>query len=202
MKKIKRCSNYVILNLIIISLLLINSFDNPVFAGKEASLKIGDYFPNIPLNINLSKEDIKYLGLTGKKEHYLKNIHTGFLLIELFSIYCPVCQTKAEKINILQRLIEKDGFLNNNLKLIGIGTGNNRDEIEYFKKYYKIAFPCISDHDFKIHKALHEPRTPMIVLIDKRTSFNQILYVFDINKEPDALLQDIRNEVQKRLLKK
>jgi len=42
----------------------------------------------------------------------------------------------------------------------------------------------------------------MIVLIDKRTSFNQILYVFDINKEPDALLQDIRNEVQKRLLKK
>ena len=166
-----------------------------VFAESENIIKTGYFFPNFSLAGPFFKNDKSYLGLTEQKSYSLDSIRAEFILIEFFSIYCPVCQTHADRFNHLHKLIEKDDFIGRSMKMIGIGTGNNTNEIEYFKKYFNITFPCISDPDFKIHKAFKEPRTPLLILVDKRTVPYKVLSVLDFHKNPENLLQDIRNEI-------
>jgi len=79
--------------------------------------------------------------------------------------------------------------------MIAIGTGNNTNEIEYFKNYFNITFPCISDPDFKIHKAFNEPRTPLLILADKRIVPCKVLSVLDFHKDAENILQDIRKVI-------
>lgn len=166
-------------------------------ADQRDVVKPGDHFPNILLTGPFCPEDKKYLGLSGQKSYSLNNTRTDFILAEVFSIYCPVCQKDAAKFNKLFTLIEGDNFINKNMKMIGIGAGNNSNEVLYFKKYYNILFPCISDPDFKIHKALKETRTPLVIIIDKRSQPYKILTILDFTKEPEKLIEDIRAEIRK-----
>jgi peroxiredoxin len=167
-----------------------------IFAESRNVINAGDCFPNIALAGSFCTEDRTYLGLTEKKSYTLNSIRADFIVAEFFSIYCPVCHIHAVKFNRLHKLIEQDNFISKNTKMIGIGTGNNNTEIEYFKNYFNIAYPCIADPDFTIHKSLKEPRTPLLVLVDKRANPYKILSILDFTKEPEILLQDIRSEIR------
>ena len=117
--------------------------------------------------------------------------------MDCLSIYCPICQTHAVKFNQLYELIRGDRFISKNIKMMGIGFGNNSREVSYFKKYYNVLFPLIADPDFKIHKALKETRTPLLALIDKRTKLFKISAILDFTKEPEILLKDIKTHLLK-----
>lgn len=169
-----------------------------IFAeNQHTTLKPGNYFPNISLPVQFHTNDKAYLGLALKKSYALNNIQAEFILIEFFSIYCPVCQKHAEQFNHLHRLIEKDNLISRNTKMIGIGTGNNSKEVEYFKQYFNITFPCIADPDFRIHKALHEPRTPLLILVQKQSVPYTVLSVLDFTKTPENLINEIRDEIHR-----
>jgi len=167
-----------------------------VFAESENIIQTGYFIPNFSLAGPFFKNDKSYLGLTEQKSYSLNSIRAEFILIEFFSIYCPVCQKHADRFNHLHRLIEEDDLISRSMKIIAIGTGNNTNEIEYFKKYFNITFPCISDPDFKIHKAFKEPRTPLLILVDKRTVPYKVLSVLDFHKDAENILQDIRKVIQ------
>lgn len=167
------------------------------YADQRAAVKPGDCFPNISLTNQLSIEDKKYLGLSNLKIHSINNIQTDFILMDCLSIYCPICQTHAVKFNQLYELIRGDRFISKNIKMIGIGLGNNSREVSYFKKYYNVLFPLIADPDFKIHKALKETRTPLLALIDKRTKLFKILVILDFTKEPEIVLKNIKTHLLK-----
>lgn len=167
------------------------------YADQHTAVKIGDRFPNISLTNQISIKDKKYLGLSNLKIYSINNIQSDFVLMDCLSIYCPICQTHAVKFNQLYELIRGDRFISKNIKMIGIGLGNNSREVSYFKKYYNIPFPLIADPDFKIHKDLKETRTPLLALIDKRTKFFKISAILDFTKEPEILLNDIKTQLLK-----
>ena len=100
-----------------------------------------------------------YLGLLNDEDFSLGQIKADIVIIEIFSMYCPICQREAANVNTLFDLIQKNESPVK-IKLIGIGAGNSSFEVEFFKKKYTIEFPLFSDSDFAIHKKIGTVRTP------------------------------------------
>jgi len=100
------------------------------------------------------------LGLSMEGQFFLGQIDADFVIIEIFSMYCPICQREAPNVNKLYRLIQGRPALKNRVTLIGIGAGNSPFEVNFFKEKYDIKFPLFSDPDFTIHKKIKNVRTP------------------------------------------
>lgn len=107
----------------------------------------------------------KYLGLTDRQKFSLGQIKAETIFLEIFSMYCPVCQKDAPTVNKLFALIEADPNLKNSVRFVGVGTGNTPYEVEVFRKKFNINFPLFSDDEFRIQKAFSQDiRTPTFVL--------------------------------------
>lgn len=107
-----------------------------------------------------------YLGLGGSGTFTIPKIKADTVIIEIFSMYCPICQAHAPVVNQLHQLIEKTPSLKGKVKLIGIGAGNSDFEVEIFRKKYNITFPLFPDEKFAIQKAISGPiRTPTFIAI-------------------------------------
>ncbi|MCX7634794.1 MAG: TlpA family protein disulfide reductase [Syntrophales bacterium] len=111
-------------------------------AGQTSIPDVGAVFPDLSPGFNLPR------------------LQDGFVIIQIFSMYCPYCQREAPNVNKLYAMIEADPSLRNRVRLVGIGVGNTPYEVDTFRKRYQIRFPLYSDGDFRIHKKLGEPRTP------------------------------------------
>jgi peroxiredoxin len=101
-----------------------------------------------------------YLGLPGDTDFSLGQIKAEAVIIEIFSMYCPVCQREADNVNALFQLIQNSPEYKNRVRLIGIGAGNSSFEVDFFREKYSIEFPLFSDTDFSIHKRIGQVRTP------------------------------------------
>lgn len=116
----------------------------------------------------------RYLGLSNTDRFSLGQINADLVIIEIFSMYCPVCQREAANVNAVFNLIQNNHDLKDKVKLIGIGAGNSSFEVDFFKEKYSIQFPLFSDSDFSIHKKIGEVRTPHFfgLAIDKKGQFS------------------------------
>jgi peroxiredoxin len=124
----------------------------------------GATLPRFTLSAPDDPEIQQYLGLKSLKSFTLSQIPAKFMLIEFFSLYCPICHKQAPSANKIYKVIRQDPALNKDIKMIGIGTGNNEREVEAFKTNLRVPFPLFPDLDFKIHKKIGEPRTPFTIL--------------------------------------
>lgn len=124
----------------------------------------GDSFPDITLAEKISPQHRSYLGLKGEGPWKLKDIEADYVLIEIYSMYCPHCQKEAKNVNELYSLI-KSSDKYSGIKLIGIGAGNSDFEIKFFKEKYGVEFPLLPDEDLSIHKALGSTGTPYFYLV-------------------------------------
>ena len=136
----------------------------PIFAANSFPAK-GEKLPAINLPIPKNSDEKIYLGLSGEGSFKIPQIKAKGVLIKIFNLYCPACQSTAVAMTELYRQIEHNPDLKNKMKLIGIGAGNNLLEIEVFKQNHNIPFPIFPDENFKIHKALGEVRTPFFIAI-------------------------------------
>jgi thiol-disulfide isomerase/thioredoxin len=157
MRILSCCAGLALVSLILISGMAAASDSLVVDAGVLAGLR----FPT-PKNSGARA----YLGLKDSDAFTLPQIKADTLIIEIFSMYCPICQAEAPVVNELHRLIEKTPSLKGKVKLIGIGAGNSEFEVGVFRKKYNILFPLFPDEKFAIQKALSGPiRTPTFIAV-------------------------------------
>ncbi|MGO9569424.1 MAG: peroxiredoxin family protein [Desulfomonilaceae bacterium] len=151
------CLTLAAVSLVMIPGLAMASDSLTVDAGALAGLR---------LSIPDSAASKNYLGLSGTGTFAMPEIKADTVIIEIFSMYCPICQAEAPVVNELHQLIEKTPSLKRKVKLIGIGAGNSTFEVEVFRKKYNIMFPLFPDEKFAIQKALSGPiRTPTFIAV-------------------------------------
>lgn len=155
---IKRNNFFLVTILLFIVLML------PGIAKAEFPLEVGKNFPKIKLETT-DTQHARVLGFLGKKTFGVEDIESEFVLIQIFSMYCPYCQADAPKVNEFFEMLETSPATKGRVKLIGIGAGNSAFEIETFRKKYDIKFSLFPDGDFSIHKKIGEVRTPYFILV-------------------------------------
>ncbi len=149
----------------LVALILLSfALTGPSLAADSALVK-GGTLPSILLSIPGHEDEKIYLGLSGKRFFEIPQIKAEGVLVKVFNIYCPVCQSTALAMAKLYRQIENNPDLKNRIKLIGIGAGNTLTEIEVFKQTNNIPFPIFPDEDLVIHNLLGEVRIPSFIAI-------------------------------------
>jgi thiol-disulfide isomerase/thioredoxin len=137
---------------------------HPTLAANLPPVR-GGVLPPITLPVPEDPDEREYLGLSGSSPFSIPQIKAKVVVIEIFSLYCSKCQKIAPEVDKLYYLIESNPDLRNKIKLIGIGAGNSRYEVDVFKKTFHTPFPLFSDDDFAIHQALGDVRTPYFIAI-------------------------------------
>jgi peroxiredoxin len=145
-------------------ILLSLALSGPAFAAGSTPVK-GGTLPAIRLPIPGDSDEKIYLGLSGEGFFEIPQIKAEGVLIKVFNLYCPICQSSALAMAKLYRQIENNPDLKNKIKLIGIGAGNTLTEIEVFKQTHNIPFPIFPDEDLTIHNLLGEVRIPSFIAI-------------------------------------
>ena len=106
-----------------------------------------------------------YLGLAaGDAGFRLSQVKADFLLVEVFSMYCPYCQAEARNVNALYGLLQKSPAAGR-VRMLGLGAGNTPFEVDFFRDKYQVPFPLFPDQEFICHKALNGPGTPYFMLL-------------------------------------
>jgi len=131
--------------------------------AEDHPLAVGNELPEIILPVPKDISNKNYLGLTGDGTFRISEVKAGVVIIEIFSMYCPHCQREAPTLNEFYAKIQSDVNLKDKIKLIGIGAGNSKFEVSFFKKKYNIPFPLFADRDFVIHQKIGDVRTPYFI---------------------------------------
>jgi len=151
----------------------------------------GGVLPRISLPVPNDPDEKSYLGVSGSGFFGITQIKAEVVIIEIFSMYCPQCQKIAPGLDELYHLIESNPDLRSKIKLIGIGAGNSRFEVEVFKKTYHTPFPIFADNEFAIHEALGDVRSPyfIVIKINKDGTHEVVHSELDSFKEAHAFLE-------------
>jgi peroxiredoxin len=104
-----------------------------------------------------------YLGLDHSRTFTLDQIKADIVILQVFSMYCPICQREAAKVNGMYEQVAADPEMGQRIRFIGIGAGNSAFEVGFYKKTYQVPFPLFADGDFVIHKQLKEVGTPHFI---------------------------------------
>ena len=138
---------------------------------------IGESLPPFKLPIPQDASAQSYLGLSGTGQFTIAQIEAKVVIIQIFSMYCPVCQKEAFRVNKLYRTIQKRKDLKDKIKMIGIGTGNTAFEVGFFQKKYEVPFPLFSDENLSIHRILGKLRTPYFIGVKiNRDGSDEVFY--------------------------
>jgi thiol-disulfide isomerase/thioredoxin len=159
--------------------------------------QVGGRLPDVTLPAPEDPDHRAYLGLVAEESTFtIPDIASPVIIIEIFSMYCPHCQREAPVVNRLYRLIQESPDLKGKVKLIGIGVGNTRFEVDYFKKTYEIPFPLFPDPDFAIHALMGEVRTPYFVVVRNQEEGGHRVIHSELGGfgEPAAFLDLIRQK--------
>jgi peroxiredoxin len=143
----------------------------------------------------------RYLGLSPGDVFTLSDIKADTVVLQVFSMYCPLCQADAVNVNRLYDMIQKDSSLKNKLRLIGVGTGNTAFEVDVFRKKFSIPFPLFPDEEFQVQKASSETiRTPVFVVLQRGR--DKALKVVEVHvgqlHEPGPYLKNLRRLVGRK----
>ncbi|NDV25929.1 TlpA disulfide reductase family protein [Desulfovibrio sp. JC010] len=145
--------------LIILSLFLSSvTYANP--------LQPGDSFPDIKLEGKLSAEHEKYLGLSGAGPWNIQDINADYIIIEVYSMYCPHCQKEAPAVNSFCNLLNKSEKCAD-VKFFGLAAGNSEFEVDFYRKKFSVEFPLFTDTDLDLHSDLGAPGTPHFFMLKK-----------------------------------
>lgn len=176
------------LSFIICILLFLSYFPSSLYGAVV--ICEGKTLPQVILDGPASLEEKQYLGLKDLKSFPISQIPAKLILIEIFSFYCPICHKQAPIANKLYKFIQQDPELSKNIKMMGIGAGNNSREVDAYKANFRVSFPLFCDPHYKIHKELGEPRTPFTILANRNGKI--LLTHSGVIEDTDEFMSKIR----------
>jgi len=172
-------------------------------SGKSSSkaAKMGDLFPAYTFPPPPSSLDLTYLGLTEQKPFSVGDVKAELIVMELLNIYCTSCQKQAPIYNEVFDLVDGDPTMKGKVKWIGVGVGNNANEVEFFRKSKGIPFPILTDTQFKLYEAIGGPggiRTPFTILVRKDEKGRGIVVDSHIGfrRDKDEIVEGIKAALQ------
>jgi len=161
--------------------------------GDAPQLEPNALWPAISLPLPADPVQRHYLGVKQGDTFAVGDLPAEIVIVQIFSMYCPICQREAPRVNQLYALIDQRGDLNRKLKIIGIGAGNSRYEVDFYRRNYTIAFPLFADGEFEIHKKIGEVHTPHFFIL-KHDSHGQVRVVYTHSGgfgTPETFLEEI-----------
>lgn len=129
----------------------------PALAAKP---KVGDVLADPTAKVELKPADAAALGLpAGVSSIRLSQIKAEVILVKVYSLYCPRCQSEAPKVNrVFERL--KASPKAKHLAFVALAAGDTPFEVEFFRKKFQAPMPMMPDTDYVLHKALHSVGAP------------------------------------------
>jgi thiol-disulfide isomerase/thioredoxin len=165
-----RCPKRILINaLILILLLSIPGIFSTGFPGVADAAELfevnAENLAAVQMQVPEAKAERDYLGLSGTGTFTPAQIKANIIIIELFNMYCPVCQKEAPVVNELYRQIEMDKDLKGKVKIIGIGMSNTPLEVNVFRKNFRVEFPLFPDDTFRLRKiSTQQLKTPTFIV--------------------------------------
>ena len=151
----------------LVVVLLIGLLSSPVH-GKKKFLSEGMTLPQFTLSEPLGKAEQKYLGLKDRQPFELSQVPAKLVLIELFEVNCGICNEQVPLSKKLYNIIKQNEELSRDIKMIGIGAGNNVKQIGVYKKKKRVPFPLFTDQKFEIFRKVGRPGVPFHILVDQK----------------------------------
>lgn len=153
---------------------------------------------SIRLPVPERDQDRHYLGLSKGESFALEQIDAHLIVVQVYSMYCPICQREAERVNTLFDQITGDKKIAAKTKVLGIGAGNSAYEVDFYRSTYKVLFPLFADGKFELHKLLGEVGTPYFYLL-QRDRNGHLKLVYDKSgafESPEGFLDLIRERLK------
>lgn len=161
-------------------------------APREMKVNV-DVLSGLSLAAPTGSDEKRYLGVQDEKTFKLSDLKAETIIVQVFSMYCPICQAEAPHVNRLFELIQSNPQLKDKVKFLGIGTGNTPFEVDVFRNKYDVKFPLLPDDGFAVQKAFSENvRTPTFLSLSNKDG-NLKLNAMHIGavKHPGELLQKL-----------
>ena len=131
-----------------------------------------------------------YLGFFAPRKSFkLTEIKARIVVAEIFQVRCSHCQNQVDELKDLYRLILKEGLFHQ-VKIIGLGYGDDLFEVEEFGRHFAIPYPLFADPQGSKVKVEHIPVTFILELTPEGA---RVLYEFHgLLPDSEDLLKLIR----------
>jgi peroxiredoxin len=135
-----------------------------------------------------------YLGLPGGAADFvLSDVRADVLIVDLFDMYCHVCQKTAPKVNALFALLEKRGY-GGRIKMIGVAVGDTPLEAETFRRKFQVPFPVLADRVKAVSAEFGNEKRPCLLVLKKREGRLSVIFshtgsIDDIEATLEAILK-------------
>jgi hypothetical protein len=159
----------------------------------------GSLLPDLSFQESISKDVWTYLGISQKKNLFLRDIQAPLFIIEVFSTYCMSCPKNVPVFNSIYSSIENDAQLKGKVKVISIAIGNTQNEVKDYQKTYKTLYPIVTDYHFKAHKAFGNPRVPYTIFVKRDSKGkNKVIETHQgVFESADTIIDSIRGMLRK-----
>lgn len=174
----------------------------PAPAANARIIEPGDALPRLSFEQPLAAEDKHYLRLpdeggdAGKPAAVaVADLDAELLVIEFLNRYCPSCQAQVPLMNAAYRAIEGLPDFKQQVRIIGVASGNSVEEVAAFKKENGIPFPIFQDPDFTAYDAIGTPDGTPFTMLARRVNGRFIVLSTHLGriKSAEELASDIQN---------
>lgn len=139
---------------------------NALGAGKHRFRVDVSELEKFPLSVPENRAERKYLGLSRKGTFTLPQVKARVVIVQILSMYCPVCQKDAPVMNEVYDALEGRPALKGKAKIVGVASGNTPFEVGVFKKKFDVRFPVIADDDMLFQKISQDRiMTPTFIVL-------------------------------------
>ena len=162
--------------------------------AAETELPYNQAIGKIKLTVPEDPRIREYLGLKAKTGQFgITQIRQGFLIIQIFNMYCPHCQHYAPKVNEFYTLIQNNPRLKGRFMFIGIAVGNSPFEVDIYRKKFSVGFPLFDDKGYAVYNTLQDVLTPHFIglTLDGKGGYRMVYSASGGFDDPAAFLNDM-----------